>query len=62
MTTTLKHLNSHTMSPTTKMLDGLSIAPAMQAIIVNGIPFVDPQLAPIIGDDAESVLARLADS
>jgi hypothetical protein len=62
MTATLKHLNSYTMSPTTKMLDGFSITPAMQAVIVNGVPFIDPQLAPIIGDDAKPVLPRLADS
>ena len=44
------------------MLDALAIAPAMQAIVVNGIPVVDPQLASIIGDDAEPVVAVLADS
>jgi hypothetical protein len=62
MTTALKHLNSHTMSPTTKMLDGLPIPPTMQAIVVDCVPLVDPQLAPVIGDDAEPVLASFADS
>jgi hypothetical protein len=62
MTTTLKHLNSHCMCPRTKMLYSLPIAPSMQSIVVDGVPFVDPQLAPIIGDKAEPVMTRFADS
>ena len=33
----------------------------MQAIIVDCIPIVDPQLAPVIGDDAETVIASPSD-
>jgi hypothetical protein len=44
------------------MLDALAIAPTMQAIVVDGIPVVDPQFASIIGDDAESVVAVPPDS
>jgi hypothetical protein len=44
------------------MLDGLPIPPTMQAIIVDGVSIVNPQLASIIGDDAEPVLASPADS
>jgi hypothetical protein len=62
MTAALEHLNSHTMSPTAKIPDGLPIPPTMQTIVVDCVPIVDPQLAPVIGDDAESVLAGFADS
>ena len=44
------------------MLDTLAIAPAVQAIVVNSVTVVDPQLASIIGDDAKPVMAGPADS
>jgi hypothetical protein len=44
------------------MLRGFAVAPAMQAIIVDGVPIVDPQLTAIIGDNAEPVVARSEDS
>jgi len=62
MTTTLEHLKSHKPPASTHMRPGLSIAPAMQAIIVNCVPIVNPQLAPIIGDKTEVVMACLEDS
>jgi len=62
MTTTLKHLHPDSLRPRTKMLDGLPIPPAVQAIVVNCVSIVDPQLAPIIGDNAEPVVTGLADS
>jgi len=62
MTTTLEHLKSHKPPASTHMRPGLSITPAMQAIIVNCVPIVNPQLAPIIGDKTEVVMARLEDS
>jgi hypothetical protein len=34
----------------------------MQAIIVNRVPIVDPQLAPIIRDNTEMVMTCLEDS
>jgi hypothetical protein len=48
MATTLKHLNSHAVYTRPQMLDGLPIPPTMQAIIVDGVSIVNPQLAPII--------------
>jgi hypothetical protein len=57
MTTTLKHLKSDQRPPSTHMRSGLSVAPTVQAIVVNRVPVVDPQLAPIIRDDAKMVMA-----
>ena len=59
---TLKHLKPHNMPPSTNMLFDLTIAPAMQAVVVNCVSIVEPQLAPIIGDNAEMVVACLEDS
>jgi len=61
MTSALKHFKSNSVCPSAKMLGGLAIAPAMQTIVINCIPIVDPQLASIIGDNAEAVAARLSD-
>ena len=57
VTTTLEHLESHKMPPSADMPSDLPIAPAMQAIIVNRVSIVEPQLAPIVGDDAEIIVA-----
>ena len=38
MTTSLKHLKSHTMPPRAEMPGGLPVAPAMQTIIVDCVP------------------------
>ena len=56
-TTTLKHLKLDKMPPTTQMLCGLTIPPAMQAIVINCVSIVNPQLAPIIGYKLEVVMA-----
>ena len=48
MTTALKHFEFYMMPPGTLMLGGLPIAPTMQAIVVDCVPIVDPQLAAII--------------
>jgi hypothetical protein len=61
MTTTLKHLQSHKTPATTKTPGGFPVAPAMQAIVIDCVPVVYPQLAAIIGDDAEPVIASLED-
>ena len=50
------------MPPTTNVPSGLSIAPAVQAIIVDCVLVVDPQLAAIIRDNAEMVMACPEDS
>jgi hypothetical protein len=62
MATMLKHLKSHQMPPSTDVPPCLAIAPAMQAIVVDCVSIVDPQLAPIIGDNAEMVMASPEDS
>jgi len=48
MTTALKHFEFHMMPPGALMLVGLPIAPTVQAIVIDGVPIVDPQLAAII--------------
>ena len=44
MSTTLKHFKSHKVPPSTLMLGGFAIAPTMQAIIIDRVAIVDPQL------------------
>jgi len=48
VTTTLKHFKFHKVPSGTLMLGGLPIAPAMQAIVVDCVTIVDPQLAAVI--------------
>ena len=62
MATTLKHLKSHQTPSSAHVWSGLSIAPAMQAIVVDCVPIVNPQFAAIIRDNAEMVMACLEDS
>jgi len=62
MTAMLKHLKPHKMPSATQALVGLTITPAMQTIVVDRVPIVDPQVATIIRDNAESVIARPEDS
>jgi len=62
MTTLLEHLQSYQVPSTTNMPSNLFIAPAMQAIIVNCVSVVNPQLAPIVGDQLEVIMARSKDS
>ena len=53
----LKHLKPHHVPATPHVPSSLTIAPTVQAIIVDGVSIVEPQLAPIIGDNAEMVVA-----
>ena len=62
MATTLKHFESYKMPPSAKMARSLTIAPTVQAIIVDCVPVVDPQLAAIIGVNAKTVMACPEDS
>merc|ERR1719424_1343259 len=62
MTTTLKELKSHETPPTTNIPSGHSTTPTVQAIVVNCVSIVDPQLASIIGYELEVVTAALEDS
>jgi hypothetical protein len=56
MTTTLKHLKPHKSPWGANMLGNLSVAPSVQAIVVDRIPVVKPQLASIIRNYAPSVM------
>jgi len=62
MTSLLEHLKLDKMPPSTKTPVGLPISPAVQAIIVDCVLVVNPQLTAIIGDNAEPVVARPEDS
>ena len=62
MTTTLKELKSDKTPSTTNIPTGHATAPAVQAIVVNCVSIVDPQLASIIGYELEVVTAALEDS
>jgi hypothetical protein len=62
MTTTFEHLKPHKTPPGTHVPSGLSIAPTVQAIVVNCVAIVDPQLTPIIRDDAEMIMTCPEDS
>jgi hypothetical protein len=57
MTTMLEHLQAHKLPSPSEISGSLTIAPAMQAIVVDSVPTVNPQLASIIGNDAEAVMA-----
>ena len=62
MATTLKHFKSDKTPWSTKMPVGLSIAPAVQAIVVDSVAIVNPQFASIVGVDAEAIVASSEDS
>jgi len=55
----LKHLKSHNKPRSTNVPFGCSTSPAVQTIIVNRVPIVEPQFAPIIGHELEVVMAGL---
>jgi hypothetical protein len=48
MAATLKHLEPHNMPPATNISSDLTVAPAVQAIVVNCVPVVEPKLASVI--------------
>jgi hypothetical protein len=62
MTTMFKHLQPQDMPSTALVPGGFPIAPAMQAIIVDRIPVVNPQFASVIGNNAETVMACVKNS
>jgi hypothetical protein len=62
MTTTLKHLDSNQVPPSTKMSVSLTISPTMQTIIVDSVPMIDPQFTSIVGIKTETVVTRLEES
>jgi hypothetical protein len=50
------------MPATADVPSGLSIAPTVQTVIVDCVLVVNPQLAAIIGDNAEMVMSCPEDS
>jgi hypothetical protein len=57
MTTTLKHLNPHKMPSCSNVLSDVTSTPSVQAIVVDCVPIVKPQLASIIRNNLEVVMA-----
>jgi hypothetical protein len=57
MATTLKHLEPHKMPPSANTPSGDSTAPTVQAIVVNCVPIINPQLASVIGNNLEVITA-----
>ena len=62
MASALEHFKPDKAPSSSKMSVSLSIAPAVQAIVVNRVAIVHPQLASIVGVNAEAVAARSEDS
>jgi hypothetical protein len=62
MTPSLKHLKPHETPSGTHMWPGLSIAPPMQSVVVDRVPVVNPQLASIIRQNTESIVASPEES
>ena len=62
VTTALEHLKFHKMPPAAKSPVGLAISPSVQAIVVDGVAIVNPQLAAVIRNDTETVMASPEDS
>jgi hypothetical protein len=58
----LKHLESYKMPSGAHMTSTFSVPPTMQAVIVDCVPIVQPELASVIGNDAESVMTGAEDS
>merc|ERR1719199_696071 len=62
MPSALEHFKSDKTPSSSKISVSLSIAPAVQSIVVNRVAIVHPQFASIVGVNAESVMARSEDS
>jgi hypothetical protein len=62
MSTMLKHLKSHQTPTSANLPSGHSTSPAMEAVVVDCVSVVYPQLAPIIGDKLEVIAAAFEDS
>ena len=62
MASALEHFKSNKTPSSSKISVSLSIAPAVQAIVVNRVAIVHPQFASIVGVNAEAVVARSEDS
>jgi hypothetical protein len=62
MATMFKHFNPHTTPSSMKVPVSLPVAPTMQAIIVDRVSIVSPQLASVIRNNAESIRGFSEDS
>merc|ERR1719183_1939191 len=62
MTTTFEHLRPHQPPATVHEPATLPTAPAMEAVVVDGVPVVDPQLGTIVGADHKRVPAPVVDA
>jgi hypothetical protein len=62
MTTVFKHFEPHHAPSVVQKSSSLSVAPTMQTIVVNRVPIVNPQVASVIGNNAETVMASPIDS
>merc|ERR1719331_1948603 len=62
MPAALEHFKSDKTPSSSKISVSLSIAPAVQSIVVNRVAIVHPQFASIVGVNAEAVVARSEDS
>jgi len=62
MTTTLKHFKSHKMPPCANVPFDVASTPSVQAIVVNCISIVKPQLASIVRNNLQVVMACPEDS
>jgi len=57
MATTFEHLHPHHDPSCPDVPRGFAIPPAVEAIIVDGVPIVDPQLGSVVGIEREPVTA-----
>merc|ERR1711912_3873 len=57
MATTFEHLHPHHDPSCPDVPRGFAIPPAVEAIIVDGVPIIDPQLGSIVGNEREPVTA-----
>merc|ERR1719253_899259 len=62
MPSALEHFKSDKTPSSSNVSVSFSIAPAVQAIVVNRVAIVHPQFASIVGVNAEAVVARSEDS
>jgi hypothetical protein len=62
MATTFKHFKPYDAPWSAHMFRGFSVTPTVEAIIVDRVPIVNPQLASIIGNNAKSVVPCPEDS
>jgi len=60
--TMFKHLKPYEMPPCANVSSGVPGAPSVQAIVVDRVTVVEPEVAPIIRDNLEVVMTCLENS